>query len=580
MFKILLISIITFILVIIIFLLFISFMNNDIKTSSKQIENFFVSEPTFTNGIKNNVVGSTTDVYIQFNSNGTLTLPNPITVDILIVGGGGAGGSRHGGGGGAGAVIYLTNQTISSGSYNIIIGLGGTGVSSMGQGSKGNDTSITLSGTNIYLAKGGGAGNHDVGTGDSNRDGASGGGGGSVAGVTILTNIPVGTYGFNGGGGQMGGSGGGERGFAGGGGGGAGGTGLNGSENNYLAIGGNGGIGKQISITGTNIYYGGGGGGGCASSAQSAGNGGSGGGGAGSKGAVTATSGTANTGGGGGGSGFVSSSDGTSGNGGSGVVIIRYNRIKIQEEQEIIKQEQDRIQREQSTITSELIDSSPVLTEDQEFNKNNRAYEYIHKYDINYLNLNSITPNTKIDNGITTFTKQNSNIKYEYSSSNSASNNPTNLFNNKLQTNINIIYASFASNRYNSGGNFIGNSAIQGDFISIEFPEPFKLKKYSFISKDIQNAPASWILYAGDNLIEEKTANKTDYDETLTKSPNTYVSFLNTNEISAKKYKIVFKKTFGGTTLNFGQIKLEEGREATIQATSPSSFPPEDNYIL
>ena len=251
-------------------------------------------------------------------------------------------------------------------------------------------------------------------------------------------------------------------------------------------------------------------------------------------------------------------------------------QIEAQEAQE----RQDRIQREQSTITSELIDSSPVLTEDQEFNKNNRAYEYIHKYDINYLNLNSITPNTKIDNGITTFTKQNSNIKYEYSSSNSASNNPTNLFNNKLQTNINIIYASFASNRYNSGGNFIGNSAIQGDFISIEFPEPFKLKKYSFISKDIQNAPASWILYAGDNLIEEKTANKTDYDETLTKSPNTYVSFLNTNEISAKKYKIVFKKTFGGTTLNFGQIKLEEGREATIQATSPSSFPPEDNYIL
>ena len=67
MLKILLTTIIAFIIVIIILLIFITFMNNNIKSTPKIKENFF-SEPTFTNGIKNNVSGSTSAKYIQFNS--------------------------------------------------------------------------------------------------------------------------------------------------------------------------------------------------------------------------------------------------------------------------------------------------------------------------------------------------------------------------------------------------------------------------------------------------------------------------------------------------------------------------------
>jgi hypothetical protein len=609
MFKILLISIITFILVIIIFLLFISFMNNDIKTSIK--ENFFVSEPTFTNGIKNNVAGSTTDVYIQFNSNGTLTLPNPITADILIVGGGGGGGSRDGGGGGAGALIYKTKYSLASGTYSITIGNGGNGgkgnygadgsglqyPQSYG-GQTGNDTIITnLSSTVIFRAKGGGGG------GEPGQIGKVGGcnGGNSAATTSAQStisalNIPQDSDVF----GNIGGvSVSNPNPYSSTGGGGAGGAGgtqtISGST---ITKAGNGGIGKQINITGVNLYYAGGGGGGTVAGGTAAvGDGGLGGGGAGSKTGkgTSATSGTANTGGGGGAGGFgtqpIIDDNSSGGSGGSGVVIIRYNKTRILEEQA-------RIQREQTTITSELIDTSPVLTEDQEFNKNNRAYEYIHKYDTNYLNLNSITANQEGEDGFSLFKKENSGIKYGFSSSNSASNNPTNLFNNLLPSKINEIQSSFASNRYNSEGYFLtniygtGNSNFPnvlggptnaGDFVIIEFPEPFKLKKYSFISKNIENAPASWIIYAGNenifNEIERKTATKNDYNGTKEKPENTYVSFLLNNEISTKKYLIVFKKTFGGNTLNFGQIKLEEGIEANIQSTSPSSFPQDNNYI-
>ena len=270
-----------------------------------------------------NTINTATDnsnyKYAFFANTGTFVANNNIICDILIVGGGGGGGARHAGGGGAGAVIYLTNQTLNSGTYNITIGSGGNATTS-GNGTNGNDSIITINSTNLYLAKGGGFGS---GGGVNGGDGGSGGGAvpGASGGNALLTNIPAGKYGNNGGTGSLGG---GESYFGGGGGGGASLAGSNAVLNGALSIAGNGGNGTQISITGTNTYYGGGGGGGVASSGQSAGSGGLGGGGAGSKGAVTATSGTANTGGGGGGSGFVGGSNGQSGAGGSGVVIIRY----------------------------------------------------------------------------------------------------------------------------------------------------------------------------------------------------------------------------------------------------------------
>ena len=253
----------------------------------------------------------------------TINVPSGgIVCDILIVGGGGGGGARHAGGGGAGAVIYLTNQTLSTGTYTINVGNGGAGSQAIsGPGAKGVDTSIKFNSNDIYLAKGGGAGDNTIGTGVI-KDGGSGGGGYGNAGNAVSTNIPTGIYGNSGGLLTTGAA---ESYFGGGGGGGALTAGANAVVSGTTTTGGNGGSGKIISITGTSVYYGGGGGGGVALTANIAGQGGLGGGGSGSKGTVTATSGTPGTGGGGGGSGFSSSANGIAGNGGSGIVIIRYN---------------------------------------------------------------------------------------------------------------------------------------------------------------------------------------------------------------------------------------------------------------
>jgi len=266
-------------------------------------------------------ITNSTDRYMIFKGGtSTFTVPTGgIVCDILVIGGGGGGGSRHAGGGGAGAVIYLNNQILSTGTYTVIVGAGGTGATTMGQGNKGDDSSISFNSTNIYLAKGGGSGSHDPTSGNSNKDGGSGGGqgGGTTVGLAVSTNIPAGTYG-NSGGLLISYSGGG------GGGGGA----LTSGSNGTNSTGGNGGNGKTITITGSSIVYGGGGGGGSVSGAA-AGTGGTGGGGPGSSGPSTATNGTDGTGGGGGGGGFWDSSNGPGGKGGSGIVIIRYSTTNL-----------------------------------------------------------------------------------------------------------------------------------------------------------------------------------------------------------------------------------------------------------
>jgi hypothetical protein len=281
----------------------------------------------------------------------TITVPTGgILCDILIVGGGGGGGARHCGGGGAGAVIYLTNQTLSAGTYIVNVGNGGAGSQAIsGPGAKGIDSSITINSTNIYLAKGGGAGDNTIGTGII-KDGGSGGGGYGNAGNAVSTNIPTGIYGNSGGLQTTGGA---ESYFGGGGGGGALTIGANAVISGTTTTGGNGGSGKVISITGSSVYYGGGGGGGVALTATIAGQGGLGGGGAGSKGTVTATSGTPGTGGGGGGSGFSGGTNGIAGNGGSGIVIIRYNTfIPLTTQNSIIS----------SSITPNIIELPGVIT--------------------------------------------------------------------------------------------------------------------------------------------------------------------------------------------------------------------------
>ena len=295
-------------------------LSNVKKISSLRKKNININEST---GFS---IEPTTDnpsfkllVYRNDLQENTLILNKDITCDILIVGGGGSGG--RGGGGGGGAVIYLQNQLLSSGTYSIIVGWGGTKNIGALYWNKGADSIILFNRRQlpIYRALGGGFGYG----GNENGSGGDGGSGGgtksnSNGGNALSTNIPDGKYGKNGGMGKSVD----ERSFAGGGGGGSSSVGQNAILEKSLLIAGKGGDGTQISITGTPTYYGGGGGGGCVSTDHSIGSGGLGGGGAGSKGTDIAISGTANTGGGGGGSEF----DGKYGSGGSGIVIFRVKK--------------------------------------------------------------------------------------------------------------------------------------------------------------------------------------------------------------------------------------------------------------
>jgi hypothetical protein len=292
---------------------------------SPNINNLAITtiNPTFINGLNN--------YYYSFITGTTnITLNKDIICDILIIGGGGSGGCRHSGGGGAGALIYLKNQSLTAGSYSIVIGQGGSSVyttQSVGaNGINGGDTIIKKSGTEIYKAKGGGGGASYNQTTGGLPGGSSGGSGADktiVSQPPLTTNIPTGTYGNYGGKASDGGSG--NSAWAGGGGGGAGENGGD-ATTDLIAIAGKGGNGILINITGKDVYYAGGGGGGVGTGGG-LGNGGLGGGGNGSISNANAVAGVANTGGGGGGSGFATAGNGASGAGGSGLVIISINEL-------------------------------------------------------------------------------------------------------------------------------------------------------------------------------------------------------------------------------------------------------------
>jgi hypothetical protein len=239
-----------------------------------------------------------------------------LNCDILIVAGGGSGGQAAGGGGGAGGLIYLPNQNITTGIYNVFVGRGGTATLYQ----NGFNSSF---GTNIAI--GGGVGSTMSGT----LPGNGGSGGGGNRSNIDNASVP----------GQTGGSGTINQGNAGGtgknfsgsntGGGGGGGAGAAGVSAFTTGRGANGGIGLAYSITGTLTYYAGGGGGGSGSDFNTAGSGGLGGGGNGAIWANTGGNASANTGGGGGGGSAYPGDGRTGGNGGSGIVIIRYRIAKI-----------------------------------------------------------------------------------------------------------------------------------------------------------------------------------------------------------------------------------------------------------
>ena len=122
------------------------------------------------------------------NTQHNITFSHPTLCDILVVGGGGGGGKRHGGGGGAGTLLYHKNIVLD-GTYNIIVGKGGTGHPSASSTQlltafDGNYSQIIKSdGTQNYYASGGGRGTSSGWT-HANTNGGQG----FMTGGTYLTN--------------------------------------------------------------------------------------------------------------------------------------------------------------------------------------------------------------------------------------------------------------------------------------------------------------------------------------------------------------------------------------------------------
>lgn len=214
-------------------------------------------------------------------------------VDYLVVaGGGGGGGGYQGGGGGAGGLLS-GNINLSSGSYTITVGFGGTGVKQTGplEGStNGGNSSIG----SVIQATGGGRGAYEIFGGTSATTGGSGGGGSHP----VLTGAAgISGQGFAGGDGLSIGN------FSGGGGGGASGAGTTATSGVAAPAGG---PGTQSSINGSSVTYSAGGTG----RNRNTGN-------------TDGTSGSNNT-GNGGNAGASTIGNALGGNGGSGIVIIRY----------------------------------------------------------------------------------------------------------------------------------------------------------------------------------------------------------------------------------------------------------------
>ena len=216
------------------------------------------------------------------------------TFQVLVVGGGGGGGRWQGGGGGAGGAVTAT-QSLTVGSYSVVIGIGGPGDSGSG-GTNGNNSSFNgLTGT------GGGYGG-------AYPSPASGNSGGCGGGAAYAGGPGAGSQGYSGGSGNSIGGG-----NSAGGGGGMGGVGE--SANNSYGVGA-GGIGLSYTIGGASYLVSAGGGAGQGASGGS----GIGGGGGNDSSPLNGYPGTANTGSGGGGAGR----GGAGGAGGSGIVIISY----------------------------------------------------------------------------------------------------------------------------------------------------------------------------------------------------------------------------------------------------------------
>ena len=221
-----------------------------------QIENTFNYYYIFTEGINN----------IQFFDD--------TVCDVFMIGGGGGGGGYYGGGGGAGSYFIGTLNFSKNLIYNINVGGGGIGAnpSSLFEGTRGGNTSITFNENILRSVNGGGCGDSGFLNINLNINGGCGGGGKGYqinnienANITFLGGFNTNSesnIGFNGGYGYyytttdttL-------NKFCGGGGGGAGSQGYNVTNINNIMVAGAGGNGIIINLTGSNMVFGGGGGG-------------------------------------------------------------------------------------------------------------------------------------------------------------------------------------------------------------------------------------------------------------------------------------------------------------------------------
>lgn len=168
-----------------------------------------------------------TYAYHYFKSSGTASFEVEVggSFDFLIVAGGGGGGSdgdSGGGGGGAGGMTFHS-QSLSPGTYEVLVGTGGAQVGSSGreQGKDGNPSHFF----GITAAGGGGGGGGAYSTAQPGRNGGSGGGAAGNYGNTIgVGGLGITGQGNRGGPGKI------TVERRGGGGGGAGGTGKGGDE--------------------------------------------------------------------------------------------------------------------------------------------------------------------------------------------------------------------------------------------------------------------------------------------------------------------------------------------------------------
>lgn len=116
-----------------------------------------------------------------FLSSGNFTVtaaPLGSVVECLVVAGGGSGGpytNTRGAGGGAGGLIYISEFTVSAGTYAVTVG--GGGPSASGTTTSNGSNSILTGNGRTLTALGGGAGGYN----DNTNNGQTGGSGGGIA---------------------------------------------------------------------------------------------------------------------------------------------------------------------------------------------------------------------------------------------------------------------------------------------------------------------------------------------------------------------------------------------------------------